>query len=75
MGDNRVLFMLKDGSKAWEIKDFLVTQDRCEVVTIEGKDYYGKGHPSYEDPEKVFNLLFLIKYISKADRPAIELIL
>ena len=45
--------MLKDGSKAWEIKDFLVTQDRCEVVTIEGKDYYGKGHPKYEDPEKV----------------------
>jgi len=35
--------MLKDGSQAWEVKDFLVQQDRCEVVTIEGKDYPGKG--------------------------------
>ena len=43
MGSNRVLLMLKDGSKAWEVKDFLVQQDRCEVVTIEGKDYPGKG--------------------------------
>jgi len=40
--------MLKDGSKAWEIKNFLVQQDRCEVVTIEGKDYYGKGSPLYK---------------------------
>ena len=43
VGSNRVLLMLKDGSKAWEVKDFLVQQDRCEVVTIEGKDYPGKG--------------------------------
>jgi len=43
VGSNRVLLMLKDGSQAWEIKDFLVQQDRCEVVTIEGKDYPGKG--------------------------------
>jgi len=35
--------MLKDGSQAWEVKDFLVQQDRCESVTIEGKDYPGKG--------------------------------
>ena len=53
VGDNRVLFMLKDGSKAWEIKDYLTTQDQCEMVTIEGRDYFGKGHPSYEAPEKV----------------------
>ncbi|KAK2144444.1 hypothetical protein LSH36_756g00004, partial [Paralvinella palmiformis] len=50
VGSNRVLLMLKDGSKAWEIKNFLVQQDRCEVVTIEGKDYYGKGSPLYKDP-------------------------
>lgn len=44
MGSNRVLFMLKDGSQAWEVKDFLIQQDRCDVVTIEGKDYPGKGY-------------------------------
>lgn len=45
VGNNRVLFVLKDGGQAWEIKDFLVRQDRCEVVTIEGKDYPGKASP------------------------------
>jgi hypothetical protein len=39
----RVIFMLTDGSKAWEVKDFLVQQDNCEEVTIEGKNYPGKG--------------------------------
>jgi len=42
VSDNRVIFMLKDGGMAWEIKDFLVKQDRCEEVTIEGKSYPGK---------------------------------
>ena len=46
VGANRVLFMLKDGAKAWEIKDFLVQQDRCELVTIESQDYPGKGGQS-----------------------------
>lgn len=43
VGNNRVLFLLKDGAKAWEVKDFLVKQERCELVTIEGKDYPGRG--------------------------------
>jgi hypothetical protein len=52
VGSNRVLLMLKDGSQAWEIKDFLVNQDRCEVVTIEGKDYPGKGSAQYKEKEE-----------------------
>ncbi|KAL4216470.1 Mesoderm development candidate 2 [Mactra antiquata] len=43
VGENRVIFMLKDGSMAWDVKDYLVTQDRCEEVTIEGKSYPGKA--------------------------------
>lgn len=43
ISDNRAIFMLKDGSRAWEVKDFLINQDRCELVTIENKDYPGKG--------------------------------
>lgn len=43
VGSNRVLFLLKDGAKSWEVKNFLVNQERCELVTIEGKDYPGKG--------------------------------
>ncbi|CAG5129074.1 unnamed protein product [Candidula unifasciata] len=43
VGANRVLFMLKDGAKAWEIRDFLVKQERCEEVSIEGQSYPGAG--------------------------------
>jgi len=53
VASDRVLFVLKDGSAAWDIKDFLVRQDRCESVTIEGKDYPGLGASKKEKDEKV----------------------
>lgn len=43
VGSNRVIFMLRDGSVAWEVKDFLVSQDRCAEVTVEGQVYPGKA--------------------------------
>ncbi|XP_044139168.1 LRP chaperone MESD [Bufo gargarizans] len=43
VGPNRVIFMLRDGGYAWEVKDFLVGQDRCADVTLEGQVYPGKG--------------------------------
>ena len=50
VSSNRVIFMIKDGAKAWEIKDFLVTQDRCEEVTIEGKNYPGAAAKVSDPP-------------------------
>uniref|UniRef100_A0A915I300 Mesoderm development candidate 2 n=1 Tax=Romanomermis culicivorax TaxID=13658 RepID=A0A915I300_ROMCU len=41
---NRAIFMFKDGSKAWEAKNFLLKQDRCREVTIEGKSYPGEKY-------------------------------
>jgi len=41
--DHRAIFMFKDGSQAWNAKDFLVDQDQCEEVMIENKSYYGKN--------------------------------
>ena len=41
--DNRILLVLSDGSQAYEVKDFLVQQDRCKEVTIDNRPYYGKG--------------------------------
>ncbi|CAK8697093.1 unnamed protein product [Clavelina lepadiformis] len=49
ISENRVLIKLADGSYAYEIKDFLVQQDRCETVTIEGKDYPGKASKGAKD--------------------------
>lgn len=43
VGSNRVIFMLRDGSVAWEIKDFLVSQERCVDVTVEGQVFPGKA--------------------------------
>ncbi|OCT86836.1 LRP chaperone MESD [Xenopus laevis] len=43
VGSNRAIFMLRDGSFAWEVKDFLVKQERCADVTVEGQVYPGKG--------------------------------
>ncbi|CAF1257170.1 unnamed protein product, partial [Rotaria magnacalcarata] len=30
-------------SQAYEVKDYLVQQDRCQEVTIDNRPYYGKG--------------------------------
>ncbi|CAG0881831.1 unnamed protein product [Darwinula stevensoni] len=45
IGENRVIFMYKDGSQAWDAKDFLIQQEECGEVSIEGKTYYGKNNP------------------------------
>ena len=37
--------MYKDGSQAWDAKDFLIQQEECGEVSIEGKTYYGKNNP------------------------------
>ncbi|XP_070184022.1 LRP chaperone MESD-like [Littorina saxatilis] len=43
VGANRVLFMCRDGAQAWDIKDFLVKQDNCDSVEIEGQTFHAKG--------------------------------
>ncbi|XP_030059225.1 LRP chaperone MESD [Microcaecilia unicolor] len=48
VGSNRAIFMLRDGSYAWEIKDFLVQQDRCADVTVEGQVFPGKGAEDHD---------------------------
>lgn len=50
--DDRAIFMFKDGSQAWDAKDFLVQQERCKGVTIENKEYpgvYSKKSKSNEE--------------------------
>lgn len=49
VGPNRILFMMKDGAKAWEVKDFLVKQERCEEVTIENQNFPGAGAKGSKD--------------------------
>lgn len=37
--------MYKDGSQAWEAKDFLILQEDCVDVTIENQVYKGPANP------------------------------
>ena len=48
LDDNRAIYMFKDGSQAWEAKDFLIEQKEVKEVTIESKQYPGK----YADANK-----------------------
>ncbi|PIK62160.1 putative LDLR chaperone boca-like isoform X1 [Apostichopus japonicus] len=43
VGDDRLLFHIDDGSWAFDIKNFLIDQDRCKDVTIDQQIYYGRG--------------------------------
>ncbi|KAG8224420.1 hypothetical protein J437_LFUL001370 [Ladona fulva] len=50
--DNRAIFMFKDGSQAWDAKDFLVQQERLKEVVIENKSYPGIKSQNEEDNVK-----------------------
>lgn len=50
--DNKAIFMLQDGGLAWEIKDFLVKQERCLEVTFDDNTYPGNNFPKSEKTEK-----------------------
>ena len=43
VGTDRVLLQIDDGSKAWEIKDYLITLDTVAKVEIENQAFEGKG--------------------------------
>ncbi|XP_073321323.1 LRP chaperone MESD [Pagrus major] len=55
VGSNRVIFMLRDGSMAWEVKDFLISQDRCMDVTVEGQVFPGKAGKKDDSKHKQQN--------------------
>ncbi|XP_070546811.1 LDLR chaperone boca-like [Ptychodera flava] len=41
IADDRIILVLTDGSKAFEIKNFLVEQERCEEVSFENQNFPG----------------------------------
>jgi hypothetical protein len=49
--DDRVMFMFTDGALAWEAKEFLLEQERCDEVQLEQQTYYGKYSKNEKKPE------------------------
>ena len=43
--DQRAIFMFKDGSQAWDAKDYLIEQTDLSQCTLENKVYYGLHTP------------------------------
>ncbi|XP_041659038.1 LRP chaperone MESD [Cheilinus undulatus] len=72
VGSNRVIFMLRDGSMAWEVKDFLVSQERCADVTVEGQVFPGKAGKNKDDKTKQHNDVNKNKKKSKGKKPDLE---
>ncbi|XP_041978911.1 LDLR chaperone boca [Aricia agestis] len=42
IGDDRAIFMFKDGSQAWAAKEYLLEQDELKDVQLESQTYEGK---------------------------------
>ncbi|CAK9295408.1 unnamed protein product [Gordionus sp. m RMFG-2023] len=45
--NDRAIFVFNNGEQAWDGKEFLIKQDRCDSVTLENENYYGKGSKKY----------------------------
>ncbi|XP_046382681.1 LDLR chaperone boca [Ischnura elegans] len=53
VADDRAIFMFKDGSQAWDAKDFLIQQERLKEVVIENKSYPGVNAEKEAGPENI----------------------
>ncbi|KAK3734545.1 hypothetical protein QZH41_010388 [Actinostola sp. cb2023] len=51
VADDRVLFLLKDGSIAWDVRDFLITQPECKMVEFENQKFPGSRFKDTEKPK------------------------
>jgi len=47
--DDRLLFMFKDGSQAWESRDFILKQSECKEIVLEGQTLYGPAASNKEE--------------------------
>ena len=76
INDDRILLVLPDGADAFDVKDFLVQQERCKEVTIDNRPYYGKGATvrEYIKSKKSFNVNHVFPVLSRFHCKVYELI-
>lgn len=53
LDDNRCIYMFRDGSQAWDAKDFLIEQKEVMEVVIENKPYLGKYNQAKEQKSEL----------------------
>ena len=49
VSDDRVLLMVEDGSLAWDVKDYIITQTDCTTVSFEQLSF---NCASWSEPTK-----------------------
>ncbi|KAI6230780.1 hypothetical protein M3Y99_01022400 [Aphelenchoides fujianensis] len=47
--DDRILFLFKDGSRAWEGRDYILKQPECAEITLEGNTIPGAGSKKHTE--------------------------
>ncbi|KAI6185738.1 ATP synthase subunit beta [Aphelenchoides besseyi] len=47
--DDRILFLFKDGSRAWEGRDYILKQPNCLDITLEGNTILGAGSKKHTE--------------------------
>ncbi|KAI6212743.1 hypothetical protein M3Y94_00064800 [Aphelenchoides besseyi] len=47
--DDRILFLFKDGSRAWEGRDYILKQPNCLDITLEGNTIPGAGSKKHTE--------------------------
>ncbi|XP_028402679.1 LDLR chaperone boca-like [Dendronephthya gigantea] len=52
VSDRRAIFLLQDGSTAWDIKDFLIKQPECESVEFDNQKFPGSAAKPDGDDQK-----------------------
>ena len=52
VADRRAIFLVQDGSTAWDIKDFLIKQSECESVEFDNQKFPGVGGEPESDKTK-----------------------
>ena len=54
LDETTVLFQIQHGQQAYEARDFLADQERCDTVSLDSKTTYGRYHPDHgKDPEEL----------------------
>lgn len=56
VADRRAIFLVNDGSTAWEIKDYLIKQPECESVEFDNQKFPGLGRQKDDDRKSKMEL-------------------
>jgi len=52
--DDKAIFIVGEGSRDLDVKDFLIEQERCQYVQLEKQMFYGKHTQEYKYKKQIY---------------------